>query len=93
MVELLPIFKKAYWTLAAAGLVYVSWVYAMTYPSVQRMYVVFVITIVNTLLISQSALYANIVNPALWQDLNDVENFGFLSKNFNVDEFCRYTTY
>ncbi|CRG88042.1 hypothetical protein PISL3812_05067 [Talaromyces islandicus] len=61
MVELLPIFKKAYWTLAAAGLVYVSWVYAMTYPSVQRI-----------------ALYAHLVNPGIWQDVNDVENFGFL---------------
>jgi hypothetical protein len=81
MVELRPIFKKAYWTLAAAGLVYVSWVYAMTYPSVQRLYVVFGVSkLLNTLLISKSALYAHKVNPAIWQDLNDVENFGFLSK-------------
>ncbi|KAA8649029.1 alpha/beta hydrolase [Aspergillus tanneri] len=36
MVELLPIFKKAYWTLAAAGLVYVGLVCSLTFPGVQR---------------------------------------------------------
>jgi hypothetical protein len=38
MVELLPIFKKAYWSLAAAGFVYVCFVFSMTYPDVQRLY-------------------------------------------------------
>ncbi|KAL1965911.1 hypothetical protein VTN77DRAFT_5044 [Rasamsonia byssochlamydoides] len=61
MVELLPIFKKAYWSLAAGGLLYVTWLFAMTFPGPQRL-----------------ALYAHKVNPTLWQDLNDVENFGFL---------------
>ncbi|KKA22613.1 hypothetical protein T310_3350 [Rasamsonia emersonii CBS 393.64] len=28
---------------------------------------------------SPAALYAHKINPTLWQDLNDVENFGFLS--------------
>ncbi|OKL64565.1 hypothetical protein UA08_00130 [Talaromyces atroroseus] len=36
MVELLPIFKKAYWALAATSLVYISWLGAMTFPTVQR---------------------------------------------------------
>ncbi|GFF28909.1 monoacylglycerol lipase ABHD12 [Aspergillus udagawae] len=61
MVELQPIFKKAYWTLAAGGLVYVSFICSLTWPNVQRF-----------------ALYANKVNPALWQDVNQVERFGFL---------------
>ncbi|KAL5359180.1 abhydrolase domain-containing protein [Aspergillus floccosus] len=61
MVELLPIFKKAYWSLAAAGFVYVCFVFSMTYPDVQRL-----------------ALYAHKVNPTLWQDINQVESFGFL---------------
>lgn len=83
MVQLLPIFKKAYWTLAAAGLAYVLWVYAMTFPNIQRLYVVLdIFEVLNTLLISQSALYAHKVNPAIWQDVNDVEHFGFLSKGF-----------
>lgn len=37
MVELQPIFKRAYWTLAAGGLFYVSLIVAMTYPAVQRL--------------------------------------------------------
>ncbi|KAF3403375.1 Monoacylglycerol lipase ABHD12 [Talaromyces pinophilus] len=61
MVELQPIFRKAYWALVAGGFAYVSWLYAMTYPGVQR-----------------AALYMNLANPAIWQDLNDVENYGFL---------------
>lgn len=39
MIELKPIFKKAYWSLAAGGLLYVLFVCAMTYPEVQRLYV------------------------------------------------------
>ncbi|EED15196.1 conserved hypothetical protein [Talaromyces stipitatus ATCC 10500] len=61
MVELQAIFKKAHWALVVGGFVYLSWVYAMTYPSIQR-----------------AALYMNLANPAIWQDVNDVENFGFL---------------
>ncbi|KAL1985203.1 hypothetical protein VTN96DRAFT_8119 [Rasamsonia emersonii] len=61
MVELLPIFKKTYWSLAAGGLIYVIWLFSMTFPGPQRV-----------------ALYAHKINPTLWQDLNDVENFGFL---------------
>ncbi|KAF3483965.1 uncharacterized protein GIQ15_03289 [Arthroderma uncinatum] len=34
--ELAPIFKKAYWLLAACGLVYVLAVLSLTYPTVQR---------------------------------------------------------
>ncbi|PWY86091.1 abhydrolase domain-containing protein [Aspergillus heteromorphus CBS 117.55] len=61
MASLQPIFKKAYWTLAAGGIFYVIFVCAMTYPMVQRF-----------------VLYVNKVNPTLWQDLNQVESFGFL---------------
>ncbi|PLB38720.1 alpha/beta hydrolase [Aspergillus candidus] len=61
MVELQSIFKKAYWSLAAAGLVYMGFVCSMTYPTVQR-----------------AALYVNKINPVLWQDVNQVEKFGFL---------------
>ncbi|KAJ5543234.1 hypothetical protein N7535_005664 [Penicillium sp. DV-2018c] len=61
MVELKPIFKKAYWSLAAAGLVYVLFVLSLTFPEVQRF-----------------VLYANKINPTLWQDVNQVEQFGFL---------------
>lgn len=39
MVELQPIFKRAYWSLAAGGLLYVLFVFAMTFPEVQRLYV------------------------------------------------------
>ncbi|KAJ5145055.1 hypothetical protein N7448_002447 [Penicillium atrosanguineum] len=51
MVELQSIFKKAYWTLAAGGLIYVLFVCSLTWPE---------------------------VNPSLWQDVNQVEQFGFL---------------
>lgn len=39
MVELKPIFRKAYWSLAAAGLIYVGIVCSLTFPEVQRLYV------------------------------------------------------
>ncbi|KAJ5225379.1 hypothetical protein N7468_006604 [Penicillium chermesinum] len=55
------IFKKAYWSLAAAGLLYVLFVYCLTFPQVQRL-----------------VLYVNKVNPSRWQDVNQVEQFGFL---------------
>jgi pimeloyl-ACP methyl ester carboxylesterase len=45
----------------AGGLVYVLFVTALTFPTVQRFF-----------------LYANKVNPAYWQDVNQVEQFGFL---------------
>ncbi|OGM47043.1 hypothetical protein ABOM_003674 [Aspergillus bombycis] len=61
MVELQSIFKKAYWSLAAGGLVYMSIIFTLTFPTVQRF-----------------ALYAHKVNPALWEDVNQVESFGFL---------------
>ncbi|KAI9374992.1 Alpha/Beta hydrolase protein [Aspergillus egyptiacus] len=61
MPEFHPLLKKAYWSLAAAGLIYVAIVCSLTYPAVQRL-----------------ALYVNKVNPALWQDVNLVESFGFL---------------
>jgi len=37
MVELQSIFKKAYWTLAAGGLLYVLFICAITFPEVQRL--------------------------------------------------------
>jgi hypothetical protein len=40
MVELKPIFRKAYWSLAAGGLLYVLFICALTFPEVQRLYVV-----------------------------------------------------
>ncbi|KAJ5675607.1 hypothetical protein N7462_008504 [Penicillium macrosclerotiorum] len=61
MVELKSIFRKAYWSLAAGGLVYVLFICALTFPEVQRFF-----------------LYANKVNPSYWQDLDQVEQFGFL---------------
>lgn len=36
--ELLPIFKKAYWLLAASGLLYLLAVLSLTHPGVQRGY-------------------------------------------------------
>jgi hypothetical protein len=38
MDQLQPIFKRAYWSLAAGGLLYVLFVFAMTFPEVQRLY-------------------------------------------------------
>ncbi|KAJ5175254.1 uncharacterized protein N7482_001131 [Penicillium canariense] len=61
MVELQPIFRKAYWTLAAGGLAYVLFISTLTFAGVQRFF-----------------LYANKVNPAYWQDVNQVEQFGFI---------------
>ncbi|KAJ5996369.1 hypothetical protein N7522_008029 [Penicillium canescens] len=61
MVELKPIFRKAYWSLVAGGLLYVLFICALTFPEVQRF-----------------CLYANKINPSLWQDVNLVEQFGFL---------------
>jgi pimeloyl-ACP methyl ester carboxylesterase len=55
------IFKKAFWSLAAAGIAYLLAVVALTVPSIQR-----------------NALYAHKVNPSLFQNLSDVEQFGFL---------------
>lgn len=52
---------RTYWTLAAAGAVYVLGMLALTHPVVQR-----------------AATYAYLANPTYWQDLTDVESFGFL---------------
>ncbi|KAL1961021.1 hypothetical protein VTO42DRAFT_4909 [Malbranchea cinnamomea] len=68
--ELAPIFKKAYWSLAFAGLIYVLFIFSLTFPTVQR-----------------GALYMNKVNPTRYQDVNDVEYFGFLKSQvqpFNI---------
>jgi pimeloyl-ACP methyl ester carboxylesterase len=55
------IFKKAFWSLAAAGTVYLLAILALTVPSIQR-----------------NALYVHKLNPTLFQNLSDVEQFGFL---------------
>lgn len=55
------IFKKAFWSLAGAGIAYLLSILALTFPSIQR-----------------NALYAHKVNPTLFQNLSDVEQFGFL---------------
>jgi pimeloyl-ACP methyl ester carboxylesterase len=60
-VELAPIFRKAYYSLVLVGGLYLVFVFAITFPIIQR-----------------NALYAHNVNPTLWQDLSDVEAFGFL---------------
>jgi pimeloyl-ACP methyl ester carboxylesterase len=56
-----PIFRKAFWSLAAAGITYLLAIFALTVPYIQR-----------------NALYAHKVNPSLFQNLSDVEHFGFL---------------
>ncbi|EXJ96171.1 hypothetical protein A1O1_01297 [Capronia coronata CBS 617.96] len=53
--------RKAYWTLAACGLVYALILGALTHPAVQR-----------------NATYAHNINPSYFQDLSNVEQFGFL---------------
>ena len=83
MVELQPIFKRAYWALVAGSFAYASWLYAMTYPSVQRAYVFSTRLPWCEANSFTRALYMNLANPALWQDLNDVENYGFLSMCFH----------
>jgi len=60
-IELAPIFRKAYYSLALFGGLYLVFVFAITFPIIQR-----------------NVLYAHKVNPTLWQDLSDVEAFGFL---------------
>jgi pimeloyl-ACP methyl ester carboxylesterase len=55
------IFKKAFWSLAVAGIAYLLSILALTFPSIQR-----------------NALYAHKINPTLFQNLSDVEQFGFL---------------
>jgi uncharacterized membrane protein len=81
MVELKPIFKKVYWSLAAAGLVYVLFVCSLTFPEVQRLYGTKPPALRQNELTQHSVLYANKINPTLWQDVNQVEQFGFLSMN------------
>jgi hypothetical protein len=80
MVDLQPIFKKAYLALVAGGFAYMSWLCAMTYPGIQRAYVLtFNISMLRKANWFSRVLYMNFANPAIWQDLNDVENYGFLS--------------
>ncbi|ERF68036.1 hypothetical protein EPUS_06426 [Endocarpon pusillum Z07020] len=71
-IALAPIFKKAYYSLALCGGLYLVFVFALTFPIVQR-----------------NALYAHNVNPTLWQDLSDVEAFGFL--RYQVQPFTLST--
>ena len=56
-----PLFRKAFWALAASILAYGLAIFALTVPSIQR-----------------NVLYAHKVNPAYFQNLSDVEQFGFL---------------
>ncbi|KAI5292527.1 hypothetical protein KEM55_007731 [Ascosphaera atra] len=63
MVQLQPIFKRAYWFLVITGAIYVTAFYFATYPAVQRSFLY-----VNRLNPSW----------AHWHDVNDVEKFGFL---------------
>lgn len=74
------IFKKAYWTLAVGGLLYVLFLLALTNSTIQRQSVSLIYVLNAQADIYSSALYAHKVNPTLWQDINDVEQFGFLSK-------------
>ena len=60
-VALAPIFKKAYYSLAAGVAIYLLFVLSLAFPAVQRF-----------------ALYAHRINPTWWQDLSNVEAFGFL---------------
>lgn len=91
MVELSLILKKAFWSLAAGGLVYVSIILLLTLPDVQRLYVACRIIYALLLFVidglwlmidktwGNSALYAHKLNPAYWENINDVEYFGFIS--------------
>lgn len=94
MVGLQPIFKKAYWSLAAGGLLYVGIIYSLTFPKVQRQYVYTTKSRneINQIRASAdcqySALYANKLNPSAWQDVNDVEPFGFLSMSWHLMSSC-----
>lgn len=55
-------FHKAFWGLAACGLVYALVIGALaTYPSFQR-----------------NATYAHKANPTYWEDLNNTEQYGFI---------------
>ena len=72
-ISLAPTFTKAYFTLALFGGVYLLFVFALTFPIVQR-----------------NALYAHNVNPTLWEDLSDVEAFGFL--NYQEQPFTNATS-
>lgn len=56
MVELKPIFKKAYWSLAAGGLLYVLCLLSLTFPEVQRLYVSRTYTQSELTLITQCSL-------------------------------------
>jgi pimeloyl-ACP methyl ester carboxylesterase len=60
-IALAPIFRKAYYSLALFGGLYLIFVFALTFPTIQRI-----------------ALYAHLVNPAIWENVSDVEAYGFL---------------
>lgn len=45
MTGLQPIFKKAYWSLAAGGLLYLSIIFSLTQPVAQRLYVQYLSTV------------------------------------------------
>ncbi|KAL4878422.1 Alpha/Beta hydrolase protein [Aspergillus karnatakaensis] len=80
MVEFNPLLKKAYWSLAAAGLIYVGIVCSLTFPTVQRF----------ALYVNQ------INPALWWEDVNVVESFGFLNTQvqpFNLATFDNETIY
>lgn len=56
-----PIFRKAFWSLVAAGISYILVLLALTVPYIQR-----------------NAIYVHKANPTMFQNLSDVEQFGFL---------------
>ena len=80
MVELQSTFEKVYWTLAAGGLAYLGFIFSLTVPTIQRWSAsIPLLEMKKAANLIDSALYAHKINPSLWQDVNDVEPFGFLS--------------
>ncbi|KAK2741212.1 hypothetical protein FQN57_005674 [Myotisia sp. PD_48] len=78
--ELAPIFKKAYWSLAFAGLLYVLAIFSLTYPAIQR-------AALYAHKINPSKFYDN---P------NDVESYGFTKSQaqpFNIQTPDNETLY
>ena len=90
MVELLPIFKKTYWTLAALGGVYAAFLLCLTNPTIQKQYVQSGIPTQEIHPNGISALYAHKAHTGYWDDLDHPEKIGFASRYYVFLESHRH---
>lgn len=81
MPALQPIFIKAYWTLAAVGILWAVFILSLINPTLQRQYVRNYKKRTRRYTdADDSALYAHKIHSGFWHNVTNPEEFGFASQ-------------